>query len=356
MKYVIQLNTGSFEKASYTVEEIINRLEYITNNIDVSMVIFGWYKDPSYNKQLCDYLKSKNITAIFKIAVFADITDLDKEDDYVYYNDQINVKDNHFYKGDKFDFVCPASEKNTNYILDIFNKIDAYANFDGVFFDRIRYPASSVKKTSIYGCQCDNCKKMYKDIDIDVIKSFKPIKKDGMHYIYEDKNADKLMQIKRDVITFQVKKLRESLKDKIIGIDTFALNLSDLVGQDIYALSKYVDFIKPMNYYKTFAPAGIPYEYESLDEDIKDGIKSLWKEDILSLDSSVEMAKELLTLGNRITIGIDANYVKDICLADTKYVIEHIKKLEDAGIKEVVLSWNSMLLSDELIDSLKNRK
>ncbi len=354
MKYVIQLNTGSYEKYDYQVEEIIKRLEYITNHIEVTMVIFGWYKDPLYNKQLCDYLRGKNIKSIFKLPIFSEITDLNKEDDYIYYKDELNIKDNHFYKGDKFDFVCPNSDKNTNFILNVFKEIDNYANFDGVFFDRIRYPASSVKKTSIYGCQCEECKKMYKDIDIESIQSFKPIKIEGMHYIYQDENANKLMQVKRDVITRQVKKLRENLKDKIIGIDTFSLNLSDLVGQDILSLSKYVDFIKPMNYYKTFAPAGIPYEFNTLDNDLKEGIKALWKEDILSIESSKEMSEELLKLGNRITIGIDANYVKDICLADINYVTNHISKLDEVGIKEVVLSWNSMLLSDDLIKALEN--
>lgn len=354
MKYIIQLNTGTLSTKSYEIDEIISKLEYITLHIDVSMVIFGWYQEKEFNQKLTKYLNEKNIKSILKLPIFSEITDLEKEDTYFYYKDEENTLDNHFYKNDKFDFVCPSSSKNVNFILNVFDEISKDVNFDGVFFDRIRYPASSVKQTSIYGCQCKKCQELYKGIDIESIKTFKPIKRVGMHYEYQDRNADKLMKVKRDVITNQVKVLSSYFKNKnmLVGIDTFSLNIADLVGQDILELSKYVDFIKPMNYLKTFAPAGIPYEIDRIDKDIQEGIKSLWQEDVYTIKSSVEMSKELLKLNNRITIGIDANYVKDICLSDTLYVKEHIKALEDAGIKEVVLSWNSMLLSDELINEL----
>ncbi len=54
-----------------------------------------------------------------------------------------------------------------------------------------------------------------------------------------------------------------------IGIDTFSPFISYFTGQDLEKLQEVADFIKPMMYRTTKAPAGLPFEFERfIDESI----------------------------------------------------------------------------------------
>jgi len=357
MNYILQISTGLLDENYYTPQEIIQKIETITSKISVTRVLFGWYKDKEFNKQIRDYLKSKNIQCIFKLPVFSEITDLEQEQAFVYHK-ILEDKTNHsFYKNDKFDFLCPSSKKNLDYILALFEKIDNGVNYDGVFLDRIRYPSPSLNQNSIYGCCCEECNKLYKNIDINSITNFNIKNRDGFIYQYEDNQLNQLMRIKRSIITEDIRYLSNHFKQKqkIVGIDTFYPVLADFVGQDLKSISEIVDFIKPMNYYKTFAPAGIPYELDGINRDCKRSLMGCYENEIESIDCSVETSKELMKMNPNcdITIGIDANNIDSICTSNPEYIQNHIKSLEKVGIKEVVLSWNIMLIDDELFDKIK---
>jgi hypothetical protein len=49
-----------------------------------------------------------------------------------------------------------------------------------------------------------------------------------------------------------------------LGLDCFSPSLTNMVGQDLAAMSELVDWIKLMTYAHTFAPAGLPYELSGL--------------------------------------------------------------------------------------------
>ncbi|MDR2599305.1 MAG: putative glycoside hydrolase, partial [Oscillospiraceae bacterium] len=135
-----------------------------------------------------------------------------------------------------------------------------------------------------------------------------------------------------------------------VALDLFAPVLAYLVGQDIPELSKNVDFIKPMFYRITNAPAGIPFElkgyldsFKAVNVDATGVLEKCWLQD--NLCSDVAFERQLFLLYNKETRpGIEVNIVDGICDNTPEYVSQSINVLKRTGFSEPVLSWN--LLND----------
>ena len=356
MKYILQFDTGSINQQNYTAEKIINRLEHLTKHLDVSRVIFGWYDDAYQNQKICQYLHARNIEAYFWLPVFAEIIDLKEEDEYIE-SSLFVTGASKLSLGDNFEFVCQSSQRNIKFIEDKFLQLTKNVDIDGVFLDRIRYKSPSLSKDGIFGCQCEKCRKLYPEnvVSGDVYDKLVPFAiKDGV-YAFEDEKLDSLMKIKRTVITEQIEKLFAFFKERNlkVGLDTFAICIADFVGQDILALDKYSDFIKPMLYLKTTAPAGLPYELAGLSDKCVDALNKLWGTDLMSIDGSIAQCKYLLDRNVYITPGVDVNNIEGICHSDDDYVIEYLKKLKEINTLETVLCWNSMMITDSLLEKIQ---
>ena len=361
MKYILQINTGNIETTNYTSKQIIDRLEHVLNYIEISKIIIGWSTDKKIYEEVVTYLHNKKIEVYFWLPVFSEITDLNIEDKYVEAN-IFTQNNSNFSSGDKFEFVCQASNTNINYIVEKFKEITKGINFDGVFLDRIRYNSPAVNPNAILGCLCPDCLNRYKENGIDIVKLQNenvfdyaiPVKIHEGVYEYIDSDFNSLMKIKRDTITKQINAIIEKFNemDLKVGLDTFGLAVADFVGQDIISLSKKADFIKPMFYLRTTAPAGIPYELNGLTGKMKESLKKLWGFNIDDVDSSVEQCKYLLDRNVYITPGIDVNNIEGICSSDKEYVLNYLDNLSKLNLKEVVLSWNAMTITDELLEKL----
>lgn len=355
MKYILQVNTGNIDTPNYRSEEIINRLEHVSKYINISRIIFGWHDNYQENKKISEYLRSKNIESYFWLPVFAEIIDSSKEDNYVESN-LFEKKISQMSDGDNFEFVCQSSKKNIEYIENKFKELIKDIKLDGVFLDRIRYKSPALAKDAIYGCQCEQCKTLYKDINIEnnIYDKLVPTEIVEGTYCYEDKNTNELMKIKRNIITNQISELYKYFKKNNlkVGLDTFALCLADFVGQDIIKLNECSDFIKPMFYLKTTAPAGLPFELEGLPTSTINAISNLWGCNLTDIDSSIKQCNYLLDRKVNITPGIDVNHIENICNSNEDYVIEYLKKLKSINCEEVVLSWDSMKIEDTLLEKI----
>ena len=355
MKYILQVNTGNLDTPNYRADEISERLDHILEYLDVSRVIFGWHDDHEENEKICRYLKKKGIEAYFWLPVFAEIIDMDKEDSYVE-TDLFEKKESRLNNGDAFEFVCQSSEKNIRYITDRFEEICADIDLDGVFLDRIRYKSPALARDAIFGCQCQSCRKMYYEnvIDKGIYDKLIPQRIENGVYRYDDGMIDDLMRIKRETINRQIERLHGYFKGRglKVGLDTFALCLADFVGQDIISLNDFSDFIKPMFYLRTTAPAGLPFELDGLPERTRNRINELWEKDVNTIEGSVMQCEYLLNHGVRIAPGIDVNHIEGICDSNEEYVLEYIENLKKIGCEEIVLSWDSMKLEDSLLEKM----
>lgn len=358
MKYIIQINTGNLIKQKYTSKEVISKLEFITNNIDISKVILGWNNNKENNLAIVNYLHSKNIEAYFWLPINAEIVDFSIERKLsipsIFDNNTISVDSN-----DTFEFADPSDDNVLSYIINTFNTICDGIPFDGVFLDRIRYNSPAVNKNNIFGCQCEESKQEYKRnlIDInsilskDIYDKLIPISNIKGIYEYSNDTINNFMDYKRNVITRQVTLLYKYFHNKgyKVGLDIFAPMLCDFVGQNIIQLSQYSDFLKPMCYLNTTAPAGIPFELNGLTKEIIKSLEDLWNTNFNSIEGITKVLNNFKDMN--IYPGIDVNYKEGICHSTEEYVIEFLSKLKD--YKEVVLSWDGMSITDSLLSKIK---
>ena len=66
------------------------------------------------------------------------------------------------FDGDEtFDFCCPTRRDTGRFLLEIYEERFAWAEFDGVFLDRIRFPAPSAGPQALFSCLCPACREAY---------------------------------------------------------------------------------------------------------------------------------------------------------------------------------------------------
>lgn len=364
MRYILQLSTGSFGSPACKAQDAERMLEYCIKALDVEKVIFGWAADNKLNREISGMLDQYPVEKYFWLPVFAEIHSGEAVRRSV---DLTEGKQKAFQtcREDAFDFVCQSSQESLTGAAEVFERLTKGCAVDGVFLDRIRYASGAGGVGALYGCWCPACLRFYEKNGVDAERirylakgggtaRFMPKELEKGIYRYEDEDIDRLMAAKRKNITDQVERLGRRFHERglKVGADTFAPVVADFVGQDIFALAEAVDFVKPMVYVRTDAPAGLPFELRALGCDIKGKLDRLWGGDTGSMELAVKQIQELQGAGCSIAPGIDANYVEDICSADTAYVREYLAKLAAAGAKSVVLSWDIMRISRETIDAI----
>ena len=117
-------------------------------------------------------------------------------------------------------------------------------------------------------------------------------------------------------------------------------------------LGKACDFIKPMLYLRTNAPAGIPFELNALGKDAVQRFNDLWNLDALSIEGNAAMIQKLNESGIHVIPGVDVNEIPGICDSDPSYVKDMLKSLKESGCTSAVLSWDAMKISEEMLKAV----
>lgn len=388
MRYIVQLCTGSFSHSVLKPEEVVSTLEYCMRALEVEKVIFGWAPDASLNKTISGLLDTYHVEKYLWLPVFAEIQTQDSADS----NESIAAvaeQEVSKFAGDTFEFACQSSPGSLRRAEEVFDQLTEGYRVDGVFLDRIRYASAANSRSALFGCWCPRCRKLYEAEGIDTERlqrmaremnpgslpsggcgadpgsmmpggceadpgSLIPDSREGFIYRYRDQDIDGLMQVKRRIISQQVKTLCSAFRSRglKIGADTFAPSVADLVGQDLAALGAEADFIKPMVYLRTNAPAGVPFELGGLGNEVKQRLDQLWGGDTSGMELTVRQMQMLMEQNVRTVPGIDVNRVENICTSDIDYVREYLKRLKAVGTETVVLSWDIMHISRDTIDAL----
>lgn len=316
MKYSIQIHTGSFKKATCNIDEIINKVDYIESKFKINSLIIGWYERLDF-KKLHDYCKNKHIEVYAWLPVFSEFDKVLNLHPYVLKNGKI-LEPYILNENESFTFCCPNHPDNIKDIKTYLKHAFPYDYFDGVFLDRIRFPSAIHGEEVLKGCFCDFC--CSKD----------PISKN--HIIH-----DKVHEM---IEMFKTMKLK-------VALDIFAEPLDRQVGQSMDAWYDDVDFIKPMYYKRTYAPAGIPFEIEALN---RQGY------DVKALTSQEHFSELAIKYNDKIRIGIEWNYIEDIAETSVNYINAYLDLLESASIEHVVLSWNALHVPNEHIEAIGLRR
>ena len=351
--YIVQVSMGGWNQPDYTARQIIERLDTVTTAIKVKDVIMGWSIRKDIYQEVGDYLHGKGIGMYLWLPVFAETEEVCANTPSVdiWGQEPANFD---LTAGEGFRFNCPSNPENAARVVAIYDRFFAECGFDGVFLDRIRTQSFVGGVSGVLSCGCPQCEARFlaqgvslKDVrdaweaDGDAFLSvtgYTP--KDGFRF--EHPLADAFFQAKGKVVSGAVAAIADSLRSRglSVGMDLYAPFMAPFVGQDYSILAAHADFIKPMLYRQTFAPAGMGFEYDLLRQAVPGAAGyPAFTMDVAFLESQLEAMRAYPCAKFP---GIEINYREGVASTTPTYVKESLKAVGRFGFDGAVLSWNIM--------------
>ena len=374
---VLQIFSGDFIGEAATFEDIRQKLEPIVSQIKVSKVIMGMSMNPELYFNVREYLTKNGIEFYLWLPVFAEWDVLKKGHPLIDYHG----KDKGGYQLDEredFTFYCPNHPQNVLNVLQVFEEHYASIGFTGVFLDKIRYSSFANGLNGVLTCFCPFCQIKYKSAGFDPHDLGQAINRVPQNdapfgvmtynqgrYTFDDDRWNQFFDLKSQFITDVVQRIGYYFTEKHykIGLDVFAPFASHFVGQDIPALSAGVDFVKPMMYRMTNAPAGLPFELEAiLQETASNEAQKQAFYKILGfnpekrpfdIDFTVKELNDLVEQSKTpVYPGVEINRAQKIAEVYPDYIEETIKAYAQSDVKGFVMSWNLLNAPQENIDRM----
>ena len=354
MRYIAQIFTGNYDAPQYTAQQIIRRLCEIEKMIRLDALIIGWYPDPALYKEVGACLREKGVDMFLWLPVFSETGEFvpmtRAVDLFGRPIETIAVQE-----GEAFSFCCPSSRENAAAVKRVYERHFADCGFTGVFLDRIRTHSFVGGVGGVLSCGCDSCREAYRRYGVSLEQVAQCYTDSGEHFfdrrdgVFVQEQARLFFDTKAAVVTDSIASLCEFFRAQgmQVGLDLYAPQMSGFVGQDPVRLAPLVDFIKPMLYRRTEAPAGIAYEYRLL----QDQLPSAQGYPPLVTDKAflASQAASLAALPCAVYPGIEINYREDIARTDSAYIRESVTVLRESGASGVTLSWDIMLAPDDHI-------
>ena len=169
----------------------------------------------------------------------------------------------------------------------------------------------------------------------------------------KDPQAQRFFEAKETIIAEAVSDLCRYFKAQglTVGLDLFAPFVSRFVGQNYALITRDADFIKPMLYRQTEAPAGPGYEY------------ALFRKHAPNARGQAEISMDLTFLNAQLTAmrplpcekypGIEINYYKGIADTSAEYIEESLAAVKNQGFEGAVLCWNVMEAPEAHIEAVQ---
>ena len=363
-EYVVRVYLGGWHGADYPAEQIIGRIDTVSSMIPVKKLIIGWTIDKDIYREIGTYLHSKGIKMLLWMPVFAETEEMCENSPAVdLWN---NVPSNYdLAAGEGFRFNCPSDPHNAANVVEIYDKHFSDCGFDGVFMDRIRTQSFVSGVGGVLNCGCESCKAMYaaEGVDLEEVKAEWAEKGDGFlsvtgyapstGFVFENPLADAFFKAKGHIVSGAVAGIADSFKKRglEVGMDLYAPFMAPFVGQDYEILTPHADFIKPMLYRQTFAPAGMGFEYDLLKSAAPGACG--YPEFAMDLDFLHSQLEAMEPYACAKFPGIEINYDEEIVPTSPEYVVESLSALTSHGFEGAVLSWNIMEAPLDHLDCLK---
>ena len=353
-KYIVQVFTGGWNNKNYETADIIARIDTLSDIIPIEKVIIGWNLDAVPYKEIGEFLHSKGIQMILWLPVFSEIGEISDCDLSV---DLWGNAPSSFalQEGENFTFFCPSSEKNISNFTGIYEQYFSDCGFDGVFIDKIRSQSFLAGTSGILSCGCEHCDLLFAQNGVDLDEVKQAVESQGDAFFSKGNELfERFLEAKGEVISASVGSICDWFHSRgmIVGMDLYAPLMAEYVGQDYEKLSKKADFIKPMLYRMTEAPAGIGFEYELMRTSVPGA------EGYPEIETDLEFLKGQLDIISSASCdkypGIEVNYREEFARTNPEYIKESIQAVKNAGFSGAVLSWDIMLAPDSHIECLKN--
>ena len=373
---ILQIFSGSFAGEAVSFEAIRQKVEPIISRIKVSKVFMGMSTHRELNEKVRDYLYQNKIEFYLWLPVFAELDELEKGYPLIDYQGK-DKGDYELAEREDFTFYCPSHPQNVFNVLRVFEEHFSTIGYTGVFLDKIRYSSFANGLNGVLTCFCPFCQIKYKEAKFDpkdleasiamLPQKHSPFGAISYHqgrYIFDDDRWNKFFYLKNQIITQAIKGICQFFQERNYktGLDVFAPFGSHFVGQDIPALSTFVDFVKPMMYRMTNAPAGLPFELDAIlqestsNEAQKEAFYKVLgfdpKKQPFDLDFTVKDLKELVQNSKAsVYPGVEINRAR-IAPVTPAYIEETINAYAQAGAEGYVLSWNLLNAPQENIEQI----
>ena len=351
--FIVQVSLGGWHSPDYTAEQIIGRIDTVSNLIPVEKVIIGWSLDKEIYREVGEHLHAKGIKMLLWLPVFAETEEMCENTPAV--DLWGNIPANYdLAAGEGFRFNCPSDPANAANVVAIYDRNFSDCGFDGVFLDRIRTQSFVSGIGGVLNCGCPLCASRFKEegVDVDEVKSAWEAKGDAFlsvdgyspvdGFAFADTLAASFFRAKGRIVSGSVAAIADTLRSRglEIGMDLYAPFMSTFVGQNYSILADHADFIKPMLYRQTFAPAGMGFEYDLLRKAVPAATGyPAFAMDLQFLDSQLK-AMEPYPCAKYP--GIEINYREGVVPTSPDYVTESLEAVMSHGFNGAVLSWNIM--------------
>ena len=360
MKYILQVFTGFRHSPCLRAEDIIRKIGNAASGIPVDKVIIGWSMDAPVYRKIGAYLHERGIRMLLWLPVFSEVSEeFDPDPAKDVFGETaggLNTRE-----GEAFQFVCPTSEHNAQTVIGIYEKDFADCGFDGVFLDRIRSQSFAAGVSGVLSCACGRCRKAFLSggVDPDDIRKLYEERRDRFFdmvswpadgaFTMREPLVQRFFEVKEEIIGNAVTSIAGHFKDRglEVGMDLFAPAVSRFVGQNYRRITRCTDFIKPMLYRRTEAPAGIGYELALVEKHAPEA------EGIIHppMDRAF-LHTQLQAIDNLPCAkypGIEINYDRELVRTDTGYIRESLEAIRSHGFDGATLSWNIMQAPEEHI-------
>lgn len=364
MEYIIQIFTGGWHNRNYTAASIKERIARVSSIINIRSVIIGWHTDAGLYREVNAFLHERDIASYLWLPVFSEIGELMPAEAAVDINGDA-IGSLALQEGENFTFYCPSSETNVQNVFAVYEKYFSDCSFDGVFLDKIRTQSFVGGVGGVLSCGCAGCRRIYeqKGLSLSELQQLQQEAGDavletsgyqkGSGFVMKYPPAEKFLKIKAEIIGDRISRICRGFHAKglQVGLDLYAPLLSRFTGQNYELISQEADFIKPMMYRKTQAPAGIGYEYGLLKQSLPHtaGYPDICTDAAFLKDQLMEFRD----LPIRKYPGIEVNYREDIARTNAAYIQESMQVLQECGMDGAVLAWDVMLAPDSHIEALR---
>ena len=362
--YIVQVSLGGWHSPDYTAEQIMGRIDTVAALIPVEKVIIGWSVESELYREVGEHLHAKGIEMLLWLPVFAETEEVCDNAPALDLWGEVPA---HYdlAAGEGFRFNCPTNPQNQANVVGIYDRFFADCGFDGVFLDRIRTQSFVSGASGVLSCGCPGCEKHFaaEGVSLEAVRKEWEAKGDAFFsvtgytpatgFTFENPVAESFFRAKGHIVSGAVAAVADSLRSRglSVGMDLYAPFMAPFVGQDYEILSAHTDFIKPMLYRQTFAPAGMGFEYDLLRK-AAPGAAGYpeFAMDVDFLDSQLE-AMEPYPCAKYP--GIEINYREGIVPTSPAYVTESLDAVLRHGFEGAVLSWNIMEAPEAHIACLK---
>ena len=178
----------------------------------------------------------------------------------------------------EFTFICPNRTDVQEWIAERIEVAAQRGIYQGLFFDRMRFPSPAEDPERHLACFCKYCQRIASDSGLDLEAVRRQIESlltdvEGAKAFIQNLFTPASDSLIESFFTFRFNSITHIIEYSAklgrahglsIGLDCFSPTLTRMVGQDLSALNNYCDWIKLMTYPSVFGPAGLPFELHAL--------------------------------------------------------------------------------------------